>query len=101
MDCWVSQNGSQRAKRCPMEWAEDVGRLARRLTTSLYVHAAALELVRDPRVRDLTRRGNPVGGHPPAGLVQRKDGTLTARRGPVVAMDHVGLPCLPSFGEML
>jgi len=57
--------------------AEDVGRLARRLTTGLYVHAAALELVRDPRVRDLTPTGNPVG-HPPAGLVQRKDGTLSA-----------------------
>ena len=57
--------------------AEDVGRLARRLTTGLYVHAATLELVRDPRVRDLTPTGNPVG-HPPAGLVQRKDGTLSA-----------------------
>ena len=56
--------------------AEDVGRLARRLTTGLYVHAAALELVRDPRVRDLTPTGNP-GDHPPAGLVQRKDGTLS------------------------
>jgi len=52
-------------------------RLARRLTTGLYVHAAALELVRDPRVRDLTPSVNPLG-HPPAGLVQRKDGTLSA-----------------------
>lgn len=57
--------------------AEDVGRLARRLTTGLYVHAAALELVRDPRVRDLAPAGNPLED-PPAGLVQRKDGTLAA-----------------------
>ena len=69
--------------------AEDVGRLARRLTTGLYVHAAALELVRNPRLRDLTRTGRPVG-HPPAGLVQRKDGTLSAYDWPHhlnVAMD--------------
>lgn len=57
--------------------AEDVGRLARRLTTGLYIHAAALELVRDPRVRDLKPTGTPLG-HPPAGLVQRNDGTLNA-----------------------
>ena len=57
--------------------AEDVGHLARRLTTGLYVRAAALELVRDPRVRDLIPAGSPLG-EPPAGLVQRKDGTLSA-----------------------
>jgi len=57
--------------------AEDVGRLARRSTTGLYVHAAALELVRHPRVRDLVPAGNPVGD-PPAGLVPRNDGTLAA-----------------------
>ena len=57
--------------------AEDVGHLARRLTTGLYVHAAALELDGDPRVRDLIPAGSPLG-EPPAGLVQRKDGTLSA-----------------------
>lgn len=56
--------------------AQDVGRLARRLTTGLRVYAAALELVRDPRLRDLTPSENPLG-HPPAGLAQRKDGTLS------------------------
>lgn len=46
--------------------AEDVGRLARRLTTDLYVNAAALELVRDPRVRDLTPTETLSAIHPPA-----------------------------------
>ena len=38
---------------------------ARRLTTGLYVHATALELVRDPPVRDLAPTGTLLAIHPP------------------------------------
>jgi hypothetical protein len=55
--------------------AEEVGLFARRLTQGLYIHDAAMVLLRSPRSAGLTPPSHPAGG-PPNGLVMRKDGTV-------------------------
>ena len=57
--------------------AAEVGQLARRLTCGLYVHDAAMGLIRDNRSLSLAPPSHAPGG-PPEGLVKRKDGTSLA-----------------------
>ena len=60
--------------------AAEVGQLARRLTCGLYVHDAAMGLIRDNRSLSLAPPSHAPGG-PPEGLIKRKDGTSLAYDG--------------------
>jgi len=63
MDCWVSHNGSRRAKQCPMEWV-------------LAVRKRSLVALTDPRLVLTTPKDGVIG------LPDRLTGVNTTSRKP-------------------